>query len=104
VTAPPQEAEALAEALVARRVAACVNLLPGVRSWFWWEGAVDRAEEALLCIKTTRSCLDALVAAVREKHSYQVFEAVALPITGGYAPYLEWIAASVAGPSGGGRE
>lgn len=100
VTAPPGEAEALAEALVAERVAACVNLLPGVRSWFWWEGAVDRAEEALLVIKTTRPCLDRLIAAVRERHSYQVFEAVALPITAGFAPYLEWIAASVAVPSG----
>jgi periplasmic divalent cation tolerance protein len=62
---------------------------------------VDRAEEALLLIKTTRARLDALVAAVRERHSYQVFEAVALPILGGYSPYLEWIAASVAEPQRG---
>jgi len=97
VTAPPEEAEALAGALVEARVAACVNLLPGVRSWFWWEGAVDHAEESLLVIKTTRPRLEALIAAVRDRHSYQVFEAVALPITAGYPPYLEWIDASVAG-------
>jgi periplasmic divalent cation tolerance protein len=99
VTAPPDEAEALAGALVESRVAACVNLLPGAHSWFWWEGAIDQAQESLLVIKTTRPRLDALIAAVRERHSYQVFEAVALPITGGYAPYLEWIGASVEAPA-----
>jgi periplasmic divalent cation tolerance protein len=98
VTAPPEEAEGLAQALVEARVAACVNLLPKVRSWFRWEGAVERAEEALLVIKSTRSCLEGLIAAVRERHSYQVFAAVALPIADGFPPYLQWIASSVSNP------
>jgi periplasmic divalent cation tolerance protein len=99
ITAPADEAPDLARALVELRLAACVNVLSGLRSWFWWEGRVDEAEESLLLAKTTRARLDALVAAVRERHSYQVFDAIALPISGGYAPYLEWIGASVgAGP------
>jgi periplasmic divalent cation tolerance protein len=98
ITAPPDEAPGLARALVELRLAACVNVLPRMHSWFWWEGRVDEAEESLLLAKTTRERLDGLVAAVRERHSYQVFAAVALPITGGYAPYLEWIGASIAAP------
>ena len=100
ITAPAEVAPGLAEALVALRLAACVNLLPGVRSWFWWEGQVDQAEESLLLVKTTRERLDGLIAAVRDRHPYQVFEAVALPILGGYAPYLEWIGASAVGEYG----
>lgn len=96
VTAPSDEAEALARALVEARVAACANLLPGVRSFYWWKGVFEQAEETLLVLKTTRSRVDALIAAVRERHSYQVFAAVALPVSQGFPPYLEWIAASVA--------
>jgi periplasmic divalent cation tolerance protein len=98
ITAPPDEAPGLARALVELRLAACVNVLPGLHSCFWWEGQVDEAKESLLLAKTTRERLDALLATVRERHSYDVFEAIALPITGGYAPYLEWIGASVAAP------
>jgi periplasmic divalent cation tolerance protein len=96
ITAPPDEAPGLARALVELRLAACVNVLPRLHSWFWWEGQVDEAEESLLLAKTTRERLDDLLAAVRERHSYQVFAAIALPVTGGSAPYLEWIGASVA--------
>lgn len=99
ITAPADEAPALARALVEQRVAACVNLVPGLHSWFWWEGAVDEASESLLVAKTTRDRLDPLIAAVRALHTYEVFEAVALPIVGGYTPYLEWIAASVNEPA-----
>jgi periplasmic divalent cation tolerance protein len=102
ITAPAGEAPGLARSLVELRLAACVNMLPGLRSWFWWEGQVDEAEETLLLAKTTRERLDALLAAVRERHSYQVFEAIAMPIVEGYAPYLEWIGASVAPPPANG--
>lgn len=97
VTAPPDEAPALARALVEERVAACVNLAPGLRSWFWWEGRIDQAEESLLLIKTSRDRLERLITAIQRRHSYRVFEAVALPIVGGFPPYLEWIGASVGG-------
>jgi periplasmic divalent cation tolerance protein len=98
ITAPADEAPGLARSLVELRLAACVNMLPGLRSWFRWEGQVDEAKETLLLAKTTRERLEALIAAIRERHSYEVFDAIALPITGGYAPYLEWIGASVAPP------
>jgi periplasmic divalent cation tolerance protein len=72
-------------------LAACVNLLPGVTSLFWWEGAIDRAEEVLLLVKTRRALVPDVVEAVRGVHSYQVFEAVALPIVAGNADYLNWV-------------
>jgi periplasmic divalent cation tolerance protein len=86
-----EEAERVATALLEARLAACANLLPGVTSLFWWEGAIDRAEEVLLLVKTRRGLVPDLVEAVRAAHSYQVFEAVALPVIGGNAGYLSWV-------------
>lgn len=90
------EAEGLAEALVAGRLAACVNLVPAMRSVYRWEGDVERAEEVLLLIKTTRDRLGAVEAAIRSRSSYELPEVVAIPVAGGSAEYLEWIGASVA--------
>jgi periplasmic divalent cation tolerance protein len=90
------EAERIARAALEQRLAACANLLPGLRSWFWWEGRIDRAEEVLLLFKTRRDRLAALEAAIRAEHSYEVFAMVAVPVAGGSAEYLRWIDASVA--------
>ena len=86
-----EEAERVASALLEPRLAACVNLLPGVTSLFWWEGKIDRAEEVLLLVKTRRSLMPALLEQVRAIHSYDVFEAVALPIVAGSPEYLRWL-------------
>src|SRR5712692_7118947 len=86
-----EEAERVASALLEARLAACVNLLPGVTSLFWWEGKIDRAEEVLLLVKTRRGLMPALVTRVRAVHSYDVFEAVALPIVAGSPEYLQWV-------------
>ena len=86
-----EEAERVASALLEPRLAACVNLLPGVTSLFWWEGKIDRAEEVLLLVKTRRSLLPPLLECVRAVHSYEVFEAVALPILAGSPEYLRWL-------------
>jgi len=86
-----EEAEQVASALLEPRLAACVNLLPGVTSLFWWEGKIDRAEEVLLLVKTRRSLMPALLEQVRAIHSYDVFEAVALPIVAGSPEYLRWL-------------
>jgi len=91
VTAPPRAARRLARALVERRVAACVNLLPGVRSVYRWKGRVEEAGETLLVIKTAARRVPALLAAVRELHPGEVPEAVALPVTAGLGPYLRWV-------------
>lgn len=86
-----EEAGRIADILVAQRKAACVNIVPEVHSKFWWQGEIDSAAEALLIVKTKASLLDELVRLVKENHSYEVPEVVALPILGGNPDYLKWI-------------
>jgi periplasmic divalent cation tolerance protein len=84
-------ARRLASDLVKQHVAACVNILPGVKSVFRWKGQVEHAAEHLLIIKTRRSRFSAVQRAILKLHPYDVPEVIALPITAGYAPYLHWI-------------
>ena len=96
VTVPNAEtAEKLAEALVGEQLAACVNVLDGVRSAYRWKGAVERDDELLCICKTTRAAFDRLRARIVELHPYEVPEVIALPVELGHAPYLAWIMASV---------
>jgi periplasmic divalent cation tolerance protein len=95
VTTPPDQALAIAEALVARELAACVNIVAQVSSVYRWQGAVEHDKEALLVIKTTRAALPALDAALGELHPYDTFELVALDVQDGAPAYLEWISGSV---------
>ncbi len=95
ITTPPEEAQRIADALVEGGFAACVNILPAVRSVYRWEGAVRNDDEALLVAKTTAEALDALTAHVRDVHPYENPEVVALPVVGGSEAYLAWIAESV---------
>jgi periplasmic divalent cation tolerance protein len=87
----PEEAARLAQELVSRRLAACVNVVPGVRSFYWWDGRVQDDNELLLVIKTRVELLSQLEAAIQELHSYEVPELVVLPIAGGSSAYLRWI-------------
>ena len=89
-TAPAGEAEVIAGALIDARLAACVNVT-GVQSCFRWEGAVSNEPEDLLIIKTQQRLLDQLIARIRGLHSYETPEIIAMPIVGGYAPFLDWI-------------
>jgi len=92
-------AESLARTLVAERLAACVNLLPGVVSVYRWQGEIESADETLLMIKTVRAGLSALTARVRALHPYELPELVALEAVGGLPEYLNWVAAeTAAGP------
>lgn len=92
VTAPDAEvAERLARALVEERLAACVNVIPGVRSIYRWEGAIEEDAELLLLVKTHEARLDALAARVKELHPYALPEVLALAAAGGSAAYLDWI-------------
>jgi periplasmic divalent cation tolerance protein len=93
-----RSAEALAEALVAARVAACVQVLP-VQSWYRWKGGVERAEEFLLQVKTTASRAEAAQALIARLHGYELPEITVMPIVGGSSAYLDWIARSVEGTS-----
>ena len=82
----------LARELVHLRLAACVNVLSPVTSFYRWEGAEEQATEIPLIIKTTEERYDALQAAIRERHPYSVPEVIAWPIERGLAAYLEWVA------------
>jgi periplasmic divalent cation tolerance protein len=85
------EAKKLAHMLVERRLAACVNILPGMRSVYRWKGRIDETEEVMLLIKTSRSQAAAVQAALAESHSYDLPEFLLLPIAGGSAAYLAWL-------------
>ncbi|MCH7825901.1 MAG: divalent-cation tolerance protein CutA [Acidobacteria bacterium] len=85
----------IAAALVERRLAACVNIVSGVRSLYWWEGKVRDDAEVLLICKTDDSHLGELTAVLEELHPYDCPEVVALPVTGGSTAYLRWIGESL---------
>ena len=84
-------AEKLAEVLIQKRVAACVNILAPCRSVYRWKGAVQHDEEHPVLIKTTRERYAALEAAIREAHPYELPEIVAVPIERGLPAYLDWV-------------
>ena len=99
VTAPPDRAREIAEALVERRLVACVNVVPLVHSVYRWQGAVEHDDEALLVVKTTGAAVAALRDALGELHPYENFELVALAVQDGARAYLDWIADSVRLPA-----
>jgi len=86
-----EEAHKIADLLVNEKKAACVNIVPGVDSLFWWEGKLDSARESLLLVKTKASLFPEIVEMVKRMHSYEVSEIIALPIIGGSEDYLKWL-------------
>lgn len=86
-----EEAQKIAGDLVKRRLAACVNILPEMESYFWWKDKLETKKEILLTVKTKEALLPELTKAVKKLHSYSIPEIIALPITGGSRDYLEWI-------------
>ena len=95
----PEEARRLGRALVEARLAACVNILDRMTSLYWWQGKIEEGNEAVLIAKTTRDKLEALTAKVKALHSYTVPCVVGLPIVGGNADFLGWIAAETQIPA-----
>ncbi|WP_448596931.1 divalent-cation tolerance protein CutA [Thermoleptolyngbya sp.] len=91
------EAEAIARALVAERLAACVSLLP-IHSVYTWQGGLEQQDEWQLVIKTDLTLFPALETKIRELHSYDLPEMIALPLSAGSADYLSWVGQSV-GPA-----
>lgn len=96
-TSGEKEARAIADLLLNRRKAACVNILPRVDSLFWWQGGLESAQESLMVIKTKAFLLPEIINLVKGVHSYQVPEIIALPIIAGNEDYLRWIDGEVEG-------
>ena len=93
-----EEAGQLADMLVNKRLAACVQILPEMESVYRWEGQVERQPEVLLIAKTLNSKFADLETAVRALHSYETPEIVAVPLTAGSDPYLKWLSACASEP------
>jgi periplasmic divalent cation tolerance protein len=91
-------AEGLARALLKESLAACVNIVPGLRSIYLWNGAVQSDQEVLMLIKTTAAQLAMAKARIVDLHPYEVPEVVALPVVDGHDAYLEWVAAATRTP------
>lgn len=91
----PREARRLARILLQERAAGCVSLVPRVDSWYWWQGKVEKGQEILLLIKTSRSRLDRLSRLLKTHHSYETPEIIALPIQWAERSYLDWLGQSI---------
>ena len=94
------EAEEAGRKLVESRLCACVNIIPGMVSYYWWNGAMERGEEAVMFIKTRASLSGDVAMAVKKMHSYATPAIVVLPIENVEANYFEWLMAETAPPSG----
>lgn len=86
-----EEGEKIARSLVDHHLAACVNVIPGVKSLFFWEGKTDEASEVLLIAKSRRDLFREIVEHVKKIHSYKVPEIISLPIVAGSEEYLKWM-------------
>lgn len=98
-TADRQQAERLARELLERRLAACVNIVPGVYSIYRWQGAISTGDEQLLLIKTRVELIPPLKAALAACHAYDCPELIVFEIVDGAAPYLDWLAHSLGDPA-----
>jgi periplasmic divalent cation tolerance protein len=90
-----KEAETIADKLIQERKAACVNIIPSLKSVYWWKGKKESSKQFLMIIKSRREILDEVVESVKSIHSDKIPEIIALPIKGGNSDYLKWIASEI---------
>ncbi len=93
------EARTIAQTLVRERLAACVNILDGMQSVYWWQDNIESATETVLIAKTSEPCIEPLIERVKALHSYECPCIIALPILEGNAAYLQWITDSTTAPN-----
>ena len=86
-----EQGKRIAETLLKRKLIACANIVKGVDSHYWWKGRVEHSAELMVVMKTRAELLEKIIQAVKENHTYEVPEVVALPILGGNPDYLRWI-------------
>ncbi|MBX9668184.1 MAG: divalent-cation tolerance protein CutA [Candidatus Obscuribacterales bacterium] len=91
VTCPPDKAESLAVQIVESKLAACVNIVPGITSVYLWEGELNKDGESLLIMKTNKSVYDKFESKIKSLHPYEVPEILCLPIESGSRAYLDWL-------------
>jgi periplasmic divalent cation tolerance protein len=98
--ASTEEAEKVAEAVVGQRLAACANIIPAMRSLYWWQGKLEKGEEAVLILKTRSDLVDLATAAVKAVHSYSVPCILPLRVgDGGNSDYVNWLLAETQRPA-----
>ncbi len=96
ITAPDgKHSKRIAQEILEKKLAACVNILPAVDSYFWWNDDVDHEQECLLIGKTETRCAEAILEMVPKIHPYEVCEIIFVPIKQGNHPYLDWISSSI---------
>lgn len=95
----PESAERIARSVVEARLAACVNVIPGLRSYYVWQGQMEIGDEVLLVIKSRVELFDALQSMITSQHPYELPEVLAVPISTGFPPYLAWLSANMRTPS-----
>mmetsp|Transcript_35779 Transcript_35779/g.93263 ORF Transcript_35779/g.93263 Transcript_35779/m.93263 type:complete len:152 (-) Transcript_35779:99-554(-) len=97
VTVPSREAgKAIAADIIEKKLAACVNIIPGVESLYWWEGKMESSNELMMMIKTRTSLVPQLVERVKAMHEYDVCEVITSPIDAGNPAYMKWLDESTA--------
>jgi len=94
-TATKQEAQNIVRSLLNKHLIACANILGPVDSEFWWQGKIDKAQEFLVFMKSNDKLFEKLSKTIKDKHSYETPEILALPIAKGWSPYLEWLNATL---------
>ncbi|MFB2623096.1 MULTISPECIES: divalent-cation tolerance protein CutA [Methanothermobacter] len=90
-TSDQEESARIGRRLVGERLAACVNIIPSIKSFYHWEGSLEEDEESVLIVKTTSELTQQIIKRVRELHSYDNPCIISIPITGGSRDYLEWL-------------
>jgi len=92
-----REAQRIVQELLEKRLIACANIYGPVESQFWWQGKIDKANEFLVLLKSDRKLFAKLSKTIKESHSYDVPEILAVPVVEGFQPYLEWLDATLSG-------